>query len=246
MKNYVIKVGTIMYDKKITIINDLNISKKTSIRYLDKILKTIKEINPSHIIIPGNLYSNEIDVDKINYFLTSLSKISHVFYVRGLEEKCDNLIKSDNITYLGEEDHCKNFYSDSINIFGMRLTKSYYNQPIEVKRKILLEYKKVLDEIKENYQKDYINVLVCYDSMLHELYKELDLSIYDIVITSNNYHTKEQTIQHEETLFFLSDSINPTSFDITNLFKSDINIDNLLITYDKKIKMLKKKLGEQS
>ena len=239
MKEYLIKVNTRMYDKKMTILSELNLKKSTPHRYIDKIITNVFDISPSHIAIPGNLYcNNDIDIDKTNYLLEELSKIAPIFYVRGEEPKIDGLIENDNINYIGDKDHCKNFYSDSINIFGMRLNSTYYEKTLEERKETLINYKMFLDELKKQNERETVNVLLCYDSLIWKLYDELDLSIYDLVITSNNYHNKEQTIQINNTLFFFADSINSKHFNLLNVLQDDINIDTLNIRYNTKNKVI--------
>ena len=127
---------------------------------------------------------------------------------------------------------------NGMNIFGMRLGNSFYKTTRDDKICILLsKYKEYLEKLETH--KEYVNILLCYDSLIKELYDYVDnLKNFDVVITGNSYKEKEQLVQKGTTLFFLADSMNdsnnifsrfkqtPDNFDVLNCeyynFKSQI------------------------
>lgn len=232
MKEFIVKINKRFIDKKIIVLSNLNINNNTKYRKINKLLNEVSELEPTQIMIPGNLYNynkgDSID-NKVNTFLKELSSIGEVYYVKGENElkRHIDIENQDNLNllcdYNNSVSYCKSIHINGMNIFGMRLGNSYYQGNKNHKLyDLIYKYASYFDNIylKEND----VNILLCHDALIKHLYDySNNLKEFDIVITSNNYKEKEQLNQKGTTLFFLADSINKSkiinplnNFDILN------------------------------
>ena len=218
MKEILVRINKRFMDKKIIVLSELNIDKHTKYKKLKSIINEIKELKPTQILIPGNLYNynrnDNCDKTIVNEFLNELAKKTEVYYVKGKNEyKSIVDIYPDNklnvLCNLNEKiPYQKKIHVNGLNVYGMRLGVTYYKKDYNEKLSDLIyKYCGYFDNLylKEND----VNILICYDSLIKHLYDYSKvLQQFDLVITSNNHKEKEQLIQKGSTLFFLADPIN--------------------------------------
>ena len=229
MKEFVVRINKRFLDKRLIVLNELNINQYTKYKIITKMIDEINDLEPTQIIIPGNLYNNTCDENKVNTFLKELSSISDTYYVKGDNDYTNkiNIIDHDNLYMLcdlSSNSYNKKYHINGMNFYGMRLSKSYYANNYDQKLfDLIYKYNGYFDNI--HLKDNDVNVLVCYDALIKHLYEYSDnLKKFDMVITSNNYHEKEQLIQKGTTLFFLADNINKEA----KLFnKKQPNINNI-------------------
>ena len=97
--DYTLESSKVDTDKNIAICSDLHINRNTPKEKLDDVLETLSDIQPTHIVIPGDLYdvddttiSTDLKQDKVSLFIDNASEIADVFYVKGNAEQKSNLL----------------------------------------------------------------------------------------------------------------------------------------------------------
>lgn len=247
MKEFIVRINKRFTDKKIIVLSNLNINSNTKYKKLNCLLDDIADLEPTQIMIPGNLYNyNKGDIidNKVNDFLKELASISEVFYVKGENEIKKPIIINDvdnlNVLcdYYRDLSNCKKIHINGMNIFGMRLNNTYYQGDKDYKTYLLIyKYRQYFNNM---YLKNNdINILLCYDALIKNLYNYSEqLKDFDMVITSNNYKEKNQLVQKGSTLFFLADSMNDSK-----LFNKNQNFDVLNCEYKNLRSLVRKKIG---
>ena len=248
MKEILVKINKRFLDKKIIVLSELNIDKQTKYKQLKYLIDEINTLEPTQILIPGNLYNykKEIDYDdKVNTFLKELSGIADTYYIKGKNDNYNiDIYDNDNLNILCEINNTsynKKIHTNGLNIYGMRLGKSYYKSSHDDKLfSLIYKYNSYLDnlELKDND----VNILLCYDALIKELYDYSDnLNKFDMVITSNNYNEKNQLIQKGTTLFFLADAINKDNMLFSKYRFNKDNFDILNCEYNNTRSLIKKR-----
>lgn len=156
-------------NKKIVLISDIHYYSKKDIIRLNKVLDTIRKINPDYICITGDITDKQTveDFDLLLNWLNKVSNISktiislgnHEFYVNKkkniykLNNEYLNKIKYINNIFLLDND---NIIIDGINFIGLTLPISHYTDKKESKD----DFMNYIKYIKIN--KKYYNVLLCH------------------------------------------------------------------------------------
>lgn len=250
MKEFIVKINKRFLDKRMIILNELNINKYTKYKSVVKMIDEIKDLEPTQIIIPGNLYNfnncNIFDEEKINHFLNEISSISDTYYIKGKNEfnSTVNIHHHKNLHVLcdlNDNEYYKKYHINGMNFYGLRLSKSYYNNNYNQKIfDLIYKYNSFFDNI--HLKDNDVNVLICYDALIKHLYEYSDnLKRFDIVITSNNHHEKNQLVQKGTTLFFLADSINKESKIFSKKQPNINNIDVLNCEYQNSKSLIRKR-----
>lgn len=168
-------------------ISDIHYYNKGDIKNLNKILDSIKKINPEYICITGdltdesNIYNEEILISWL-VKLANISKVmlsigNHEFYidrhngVYGLNDNLFNKIKNIKNLYLLDN---KNILINNINFIGLTFPMEYYNNE-EDKSK---DMKKYFNKLKIDER--YYNILLCHSPMNilnEELLKKYNINL---------------------------------------------------------------------
>ena len=198
-------------DKNIAIVSDLHISESMSDSALTEVLDTLDDINPSHIVIPGDLYNVDISTiceDKVTKFVNEASLIADVFYVKGnIEDKGSilnmrilptGLSKNNNpkIHILCEKigDYQERFvHYDGINISGIRMPESFYKlSEYEKVTMLLSKYQRYLERLSKQCGESNFNVLLCHDPIIRDMLMVMETIKneplnFDLVISGHNH-----------------------------------------------------------
>ena len=189
--------------------------------------------------ITTNLYNynhrEEANNDQINNFLYNLSSIADTYYIKGENEIINVDIKRQENLYilcdLNDNIYNKKYHINGVNFYGIRFGRSYYNGEHNKKiSDLIYKYQSYFETI---HPKDNdVNILLCYDALINTLYDYSEnLRKFDMVISSNNYHQKEQLVQKGTTLFFLADQMHKESKLFTKNQPSTNGIDVLNCEY---------------
>lgn len=207
---YIIESSKINEDKNIAICSDIHINKKMPEKKLDEVLKTLSDIKPTHIVIPGDLYDVE-DItlfnieDRVSLFIDKATDIADVFYVKGNIEQKNSLLPYRLYCNINPRFHLlceqnsdgkyKYIKDNSINIAGIKLPLNFYKLSESERTKfLLLRYKKYLEKLSKYCGKKDFNILLCHDpiiaSAMHHLKtittNETNLN-FDLVISGHNH-----------------------------------------------------------
>lgn len=212
INEYTIESDKINKDLNLAILSDIHIDNKTSKKKLDKILDNIDSIKPTHIIIPGDLYNIEpysyydnrrnTTYDKTAYLIHALSDITKTYYIKGntdtniawpIYDYHPNIFPI--ITYKTPNE-IKRIYNYKIapNIFitGYAFNKDFYmlNEKQKIK-KILEEYKIILESISSKTHKENYNIFVCHDPIIIKALQENKELVnnynFDLTITAHSH-----------------------------------------------------------
>ena len=205
---YTIESSKVDSDKNIAICSDMHINDKTSNRKIEEILDTLIEINPTHIVILGDLYDVNWDdtlnnTDKVLYFIDQATKIADIFYVKGNMEQRSTLLPYFFYynfypeVHLLCEDNSKGkhtyFSNNGINFAGIKLPTNFYRLNEQEKTKLLLtKYKKYLEKLSNICGSENFNILLCHDPIIKDAFDYLaingiiDLN-FDLIISEHNH-----------------------------------------------------------
>lgn len=178
-----------------------------------KILRQLRAIKPTHIVIPGDLFNSSISSlgympscnpgSCVLYFLQRANEIAPVYYTPGnTDEFFDKLLPiSFGISSKGlldiynkawEPKRTKSSYSDGSRIAfsGLSLPNQFYMLSKKEKLIFLLEkYKEKLKELSKFVDEHSFHVLLCHDPIIKEALISLGLD-FDLVISSTTTHPK--------------------------------------------------------
>lgn len=194
-------------NKNIAILSDVHISEKTSNSRLNMILDELEKIEPTHIVIPGDLYNvdkSTVCEDKVTNFVVNATGIADVFYVKGDIEDESAILnmsilpaglkhnKNDRLHIFGEdlEELC---CQDDLCITGIKLPNSFYKLGEGKKIETLLrKYFEYLERLSEKCHDDKFNVLLCHDPIIRDALKIMealkdDSLNFDLVIAGHNH-----------------------------------------------------------
>lgn len=219
-------------NKNIAIVSDLHISEKMPNTKLDEVLDTLEEIEPTHIVMPGDLFNVDISTicdDKVTDFINCATEIADVFYVKGnIEDEASILnysilpcgLKDNKNEYfhiLGEEEN-KIIYNDGINITGIKLPSNFYKLDEAQKLSTLFsKYSIYLDKLSSRCGNENFNILLCHDPIIRDYFKLVEAindhpSNIDLVISGHNHGGMFPT--------YLKNIIEPFVKDITKYYPS--------------------------
>lgn len=187
---YTIYSDKINNDKNIAIVADMHIDDLNK-RKIDTVLSVLDEINPTHIVLPGDL-CNE-NVDTAIKFINSICEIADSFFVRGdIDTK---LLYEINDSRFHVLNNYNNFISiNDIDFLGIKLSHNYYK--LDERQKVLeliTEYKNLLKKISLLGSNDNFRVLLCHDPIIMDAINILNSEIFnlglnlDLVISCHNH-----------------------------------------------------------
>lgn len=208
-QEYIITTNKFIDNKTIAVVSDFHINKEMNNKKIYKVLDTLHDIKPTHIVIPGDLYNvdrltiREVPNNKVSLFIKDATDIADVYYVKGnIEEKSDllpyhlynnrnrkfHLLCEENYDFFNKKNGKVEVVKENdINIAGIRLPKDFYDRDEFTKKKILLsKYKKYLESISNQCGKDKFNVLLCHDPIIKGVLDILDTD-FDLVISGHNH-----------------------------------------------------------
>ena len=198
-------------DKNIAIVSDLHISESISDSTLTEVLDTLDDINPSHIVIPGDLYNVDMSTiceGKVTNFVNSATDIADVFYVKGNLEDHGSILnmrilptgleKNNNskLHILCEKigEYQERFVQvDELNIAGMRMGESFYKlSEYEKVSELLGKYQKYIERLSKQCGSENFNVLLCHDPLVRDLFMLLEILNgeplnFDLIIAGHNH-----------------------------------------------------------
>lgn len=184
-------------DRYLAIGSDIHLSSNMKDGKLREIIDSFSETKPNYIFIPGDLYNVcdglvDCDIDKIRNFINQLTDICDVFYVNGNMELQGESVLKDIIS--NERFHIlKDTYfehtDDGMNVFGIELSKEFYQLSESDKVKfILLKYRDYFNYLVDRCNDSEFNVLLCHDPIIIDAYQELlGLQKMDLVISGHNH-----------------------------------------------------------
>ena len=209
---YTLCSSKVKSDKNIAIVSDLHISENMPKKRLTEVLDTLDDIDPTHIVIPGDLYNvdmSTIGEEKVTNFMNSASEIADVFYVKGNTEDMGSILnyrilpngleKNDNsrIHILCENQkgyQTKVAKHNELSIAGIRLPEEFYRLSESEKVTMLLSrYDKYLDRLLKQCGEKSYNILLCHDPiirdmiLLMEAIRDSKISTFDLVISGHNH-----------------------------------------------------------
>lgn len=198
-------------DKNIAIVSDLHISEGMSDTTLTEVLDTLDDINPSQIVIPGDLYNVDVSTiceARVTNFVNIASEIAEVFYVKGNIEDHGSILNmrilpsglqnnnNSRIHILCEKigDYQERYVSlGDISIAGMRMPSSYYQLSEYERISILLsKYQKYLERLSKQCGQGNYNILLCHDPIIRDMFmimetlKNQPLN-FDLIISGHNH-----------------------------------------------------------
>lgn len=195
INEYEIKSSKNISDKKIAIVSDINIDSISKKEKLNEIIQTIDTLNPTQIVIPGNLYNasdKQLDIKKITDFIKELSLISEVFISYGKNEYEPFDRKYDNL-----ESHKKTSnLRQNISEFAFEISKMQDN-PINILdnefygEEVVYKYDIDFSAISMNidwYYKHNSSLdkfIELYETYLNELYYMMDECVFNVLICHN-------------------------------------------------------------
>lgn len=176
-------------NKKIVLISDIHYYSKKDIIRLNKVLDTIKKLNPDYICITGDITDKQTieDFDLLLNWLNKLSNICKIFISLGNHEfyvdKKRNLYKLNN-EYLNKIKSINNIFLldnnnmiiDGINFIGLTLPISHYTNNNESKK----DFMNYIKYIKTN--KKYYNILLCHSPINISKKEVLNKVAVDLVL----------------------------------------------------------------
>lgn len=222
-------------NKNIAILSDLHISEKTSNSKLNQVLNTLEEIEPTHIVVPGDLFNVDISTicdDLVTNFINNVTTIADVFYVKGNIEDEDTGLKY-SILPSGLKDNKNKYFhivgenfneinsQDDLNITGIRLDNDFYKMQEYEKVNVLLnKYKDYLEKISNLCKEDKFNILLCHDPMIRDALKLMEVINerhlnFDLVISGHNHGGMYPK--------YLKNIIKPFTKDIKKYYPSYVN-----------------------
>lgn len=208
---YTLYSSKVKSDKNIAILSDMHISESLSDKTLEEALDTLDDIDPTHIVIPGDLYNVDVSTiceDKVTKFINAATEIAEVFYVKGnIEDRGSilnmrilphNLAKGQNPRFhvLCEkmDGYQTKFYQhDGLNISGIKLPEEFYllNEDEKIVE-LLSKYQRYLEKLSRSCGEERYNVLLCHDPMIRDLFMIMEAINknplnFDLVITGHNH-----------------------------------------------------------
>lgn len=201
IKKYDIHTKKEIEEQKIAIMSDLHLENFGWDEKNLEIIKTLDKINPTSILIPGDLYNTPSKVnDYLKTFLNSISDIAEVFYIPGnseikngfipvsiLENKNPRLHILGNFISTGVSNAVIN--SKNMSVAGVELKEDFYYQSESNKVEMLLtKYKNYIEKLSTLCQDETFNILLCHDPIIIKAYEELQaLSKFDLVVSGHNH-----------------------------------------------------------
>ena len=208
--DYMLESSKVDTDKNIAICSDLHINRNTPKEKLDDVLETLSDIQPTHIVIPGDLYdvddttiSTDLRQDKVSLFIDNASEIADVFYVKGNAEQKSNLLPYGLYNNHNEKFHLlcerntdgkyKYVYNNGINVLGIKLPLDFYKlSECQRTKYLLVQYKKYLEKLSKHCGNKNFNVLLCHDPIIVDAMRYLKSSNevnanFDLIISGHNH-----------------------------------------------------------
>lgn len=206
---YTLYSSKIKSDKNIAIVSDLHISENTSDKKLNEVLSTLEDIEPTQIVMPGDLYNVDMTTlcdDKVTNFMNSVKEIADVFYVKGHTEDLGSLqnyrllpkrLNQDGrIHVLGENkggfQTIATDYAD-LTITGLRFPTEFYQlSELEKLNTLLSKCEEYLHRIIKLSDNSY-NILLCHEPIIRDVIYLLEVMrddkplSFDLVISGHNH-----------------------------------------------------------
>jgi hypothetical protein len=184
-KEYVIHSDKINNSLNIAVCSNMLINPNMSKKQLTGVLDTISEMDPTHIVIPGNLYDEKtctIDNRKVIDFINNLTDIADTVMVKA---SCD-MPPIDKIHIVSKED----YYQDSqTNIVGIPECSGFSKLSKEDKINYLFNYAHL-----SNCYKKY-NILLFKDPIVAEAFNKFEEELlehfpFDLIISGPSLDKK--------------------------------------------------------
>lgn len=206
-KTYSVFSDKVKTNKNVAILSDLHISKKTPDSKLNDVINTLEKIKPTHIVVPGDLFNvdeSTISGDKVTNFISEITEISEVFYVKGNIEDGDwgpsfsvlpTGLKNNqnNRFHVVGETHEETPEQSDLNILGLRIDNDIYKMGEKEKiATILKKYEEYLKILSSRYSKENFNILLCHDPIIRDVLRLMEAINgtqlnYDLVISGHNH-----------------------------------------------------------
>lgn len=182
-------------DKTIAIVSDIQINNNTTEEKIESVIETVKNIRPTEIIIPGNLYNidknseyfDERNAEKVKKLLKKLSKLAEVFVSYGnkeleleevgLKEESRKIRKDINEFAYDHTKYCAN----SINVFDniFYCEELIYNYDMYL-CSLISEF-----DFYEEAKKSIDKFIELYESYLVQLTNMMDQNLFNVLICHN-------------------------------------------------------------
>lgn len=207
---YTLCSSKVKSDKNIAIVSDLHISENSSETTLVEVLDTLDDIDPTHIVIPGDLYNVDMTTiagNKVTDFVNTATEIAPVYYVKGNTEDLGSILnyrilpngmekgQNERLHILCEDingEQTETFTEDDLSISGIILPEEFYKLSESEKVTMLLSrYDKYLDGLLK--LRDGYNILLCHDPiirdmiLLMEAIRDGKVLNFDLVISGHNH-----------------------------------------------------------
>lgn len=268
VNEYKIETNKTVTDKRIAVVSDIHINGSTEVEKLLSIKNILKEIKPTHVFIPGDLYNvDEVTLsrqvgDNIVYnFLHELADIADIFYVKGNNEVKSSLIPYEIYNNLdprihllcdtyanylsGSRNYCNynNIVTGDMDVMAIKLPEVFYSISKDERIELLVSrYKEYLKNLTTKCNSDRYNVLLCHDSIMLDVYREIEaLKNFDLIVSGHNHRgVYIDSIEHEyisgiiqklNTIFLISRGISRSDEVLDNDHESTIEVVNV---YSKK------------
>ena len=268
INEYKIETNKTVIDKRIAVVSDIHINSSTEVEKLLEIKRLLKKVQPTHVFIPGDLYNvDEVTLsrqvgDNIVYnFLHELADIADVFYVKGNNEVKSSLIPYEiynNLdprihllcdtyaSYLGgSRNYCNfnNIVAGDVDVMAIKLPEVFYLISKEERIELLLSrYKDYLDNLVMKCIDGRFNVLLCHDSIMLDVYSEIEsLKKFDLIVSGHNHRgIYIDTVGHDyisgiiekgNTIFLISKGVSRSNQELDDIHDSTIEVVNV---YSKK------------
>lgn len=206
---YTLCSSKVKSDKNIAIVSDLHISENSSETTLTEVLDTLDDIDPTHIVIPGDLYNVDMTTiadNKVTNFVNTATEIAPVYYVKGNTEDLGSILNyrilpngmdkgiNERLHILGEDingEQKDTFEESDLCISGLRLPEEFYKLCEYDKTNMLFaKYQFYLERLFE-LQKKY-NILLCHDPIIKDMLDLMEVINehshgIDLVISGHNH-----------------------------------------------------------
>lgn len=206
---YTLCSSKVKSDKNIAIVSDLHISENSSETTLVEVLDTLDDIDPTHIVIPGDLYNVDMTTiagNKVTDFVNTATEIAPVYYVKGNTEDLGSILnyrilpngmekgQNERLHILCEDingEQTETFTESDLSISGIRLPEEFYKQcELEKLNMLFSKYQDYLEKLLK--LKNGYNILLCHDPIIRDILdlmealKERPLG-FDLIISGHNH-----------------------------------------------------------
>ena len=233
IQKYEIKTNKDIDEKRIATISNINITPYMDRTILNSIINNLILLNPTHIMIPGNLYIAKGDALTLSAnktiiidFLKKLSDIADIYislgryeFLNGKYKKYQQYLYNDvksvdvfsdyykinkPIRFLGQFTDHKIISTNDLNIVGLNQN---YNEEKCVKR-LIQKYEQYLGLLEKEIDENKFNILLAHNPIIIDAYNKLEvLKKFDLILTTRKKSIKNNII-NGDTSIILSNGVN--------------------------------------